>query len=59
MKTQLAYGLVILIGMAGLILCIIWTMQGKDSPLQWVIALLSMAVALIGSICLREERGQR
>jgi len=59
MKVIFSYYLIISIGMIGMISVLIWTIQGKESILQWIAALISMLLILLGVIALATERGGR
>jgi hypothetical protein len=59
MKARIGSGLVILIGLTGMILTLVWLIQGNDDPLQFPACLLSMVIVLSGSLTLKDERAKK
>jgi hypothetical protein len=58
-KINVVYSLVILLGLAGLILTLVWLIKGNDDPLQVPAIVLSMLVIIIGNLCLQDERRRK
>jgi hypothetical protein len=58
MKAFICYGLVILIGLTGMASVLVWCIKGESDPLQWDIAILSMAVILIAIKCMKGGRDE-
>ena len=58
-KTIFSYGIVMFFGATGLVSVTICCLKGMDSPLYWIICILSMLLILIPILCLRDERGGR
>jgi len=57
MKARIGYSLVILIGIAGMVLTLIWTIKATDYvPLMTPIGILSMVITIIGILGIGEGR---
>jgi hypothetical protein len=60
MKALIAYSLLVLIGLAGLGVCLYLAVMNDDIPfLLWIVAILSMLLMLIAVKCYQEERGDK
>jgi len=59
MKSLIGYGLLALIGLAGMLAVVACTVKGETTLIHWIVSMLSMALILIAVRCYQDERTRK